>query len=501
MINPPQRPTASSPYVSCLYYDWGVAKPNGFSLNSSRGYGYRNCTDWVAFRVNQASEGKISVSVGLGNAKDWYANSPTGQQALTPKAGDIAVSTTGTYGHVAFVEWVSPDGSSMIISEYNHDEDGHGDQRQVAVSGSEFTKFIDLGVHLSWAEDQPKTNPYAPENITVMPNVNGALSVFVANEAGLMAYKDQSYPGEDLKTKAWGSITEHLMGQPDIVAYPNGAMTVFGHGADARLHMAWQTGPGTAWSGDISPWDMSLRGDPSAVLNYTGGVSVFVPDSNGNMREIDQIGQGNDMGTAPVHNLGGNLQGKPAVMNIDGKVVLFAHGADGNLYTDFQSAVGGSWSGWESIGGEGILGDPKTIVNRLGGLTVLAIGADGTIVGIDQTYKGESMNKPFYTLSKPAGVNFAGTPAITQTQNGEQMVFAVASTGTLYHKAQVQANQYNWTDFFNLNGNLIGVPTVTRNSAGGASIFGRNPDGTVITLDQPGYGAAFNTQWVGLNKP
>jgi len=107
---------------------------------------------------------------------------------------------------------------------------------------SEFTKFIDLGVHLSWAEDQPKTNPYAPENITVMPNVNGALSVFVANEAGLMAYKDQSYPGEDLKTKAWGSITEHLMGQPDIVAYPNGAMTVFGHGADARERLRGDEG-------------------------------------------------------------------------------------------------------------------------------------------------------------------------------------------------------------------------------------------------------------------
>jgi hypothetical protein len=329
----------------------------------------------------------------------------------------------------------------------------------------------------------------------------GGLSVFAANSGNTLSYKDQSYAGEDLKAKPWGTLPDHIKGQPEVVQYPGGAMSVFSHGDNEHLYHAWQTGPGTAWSGDISPWNVSLRGEPSAAFNYTGGVSVFFPDSNGEMREIDQIGQGGDLGTAAVHNLGGNLQGKPVVMNVDGALALFAHGANGLLYTKYQSVQGGSWSGWEALGGQGIKGDPRVIINRLGGITLLAIGQGVDIVGIDQAYKGESMNKPFYSLAKPAGIDFGGTPAVIQTTNGEQMVFATSTGGRLYHKAQVQANQYNWTDFFHLGGNLIGAPTVVKNSAGGVSVFGRNPDGTVITVDQPGYGAAFNVDWVGIGKP
>lgn len=149
-ISPAQNPTAASPYVSCRYYDWGVpTSGGGFRLYSGRGYGYRNCTDWAAFRVNEASGGTISVPSNLGNAKDWYSNSPASEQSLTPKAGDVAVSTNGTYGHVAFVESVSADGQNMTISEYNYDMDGHGDQRTISTSNSEFSEFINYGIQVS----------------------------------------------------------------------------------------------------------------------------------------------------------------------------------------------------------------------------------------------------------------------------------------------------------------------------------------------------------------
>ena len=128
VISPPQTPTAESPYVSCLYYNWGVPTASGgFSLNSSRGYGYRNCTDWVAWRISELSSGSISVPKGLGNAKDWPKGFPSSDLSTTPAAGDIAVSTSGNYGHVAVVESVSSDGTSMDVSEYNHDENGDPD--------------------------------------------------------------------------------------------------------------------------------------------------------------------------------------------------------------------------------------------------------------------------------------------------------------------------------------------------------------------------------------
>jgi surface antigen len=504
-------------------YDWYVDKNGDGHLTGngcgeagassecfdSWGYEYRNCTSFVAWKLSTLGV-DASKFQGLRNGGQWYDNSPSSARKSTPTAGMAAVRPTSQsdpFGHVAFVESVNNDGT-ITVAEYNHDAQGHGDHRTATAASMGFTEFVDFGVDPNAVqpgsgESTPSTNPYGPKNVTVVPNLLGGLSVFTASDAGLMGYKDQSYPGEDLNARPWGSITEHLIGQPEIVQYPNGALAVFGHGDTSAHHLyhAWQTGPGTAWSGDISPWNVSLRGEPSAVFNYTGGVSVFFPDSNGEMREIDQIGQGGDLGSAPVHNLGGNLQGKPAVMNINGALALFAHGADGQLEIDFQSVQGGSWSGWQNIGGQHIKGDPKAFLNRLGGMSVIAIGDGGDIVGIDQTYPGESMNKPFYSLAKPAGVDFTGTPGVIQTQYGEQMVFATSTSGILYHKAQVSSNSYNWTDFFLLGGNFIGGPTVARNSVGGVSVFGRNPDGTVITLDQPGYGASFSTTWIGIGKP
>lgn len=520
-------PDADAALRDAATYTWWKDENGNSSFNtgediSSRGYAYRNCTDWAAFRASQVAG---SVPWGLGNAKNWDNAAPSGWIVdTTPEPGDIAQSEAGTYGHVGTVEGIYKNEAGAIakidVSEYNkagtgvytilpYYPDANGIFWRDGAHTKKWDHFLDLngtgkginGEDLNGGGGTTTTlNAYGPKAVTVTPNVLGGLSVFTAADSGLMAYKDQAYAGQDLATKSWGTITEHTIGQPEVVTTPSGAMAVFAHGANDHLYHAWQTSAGSAWSGDISPWNVSLRGDPVATFNYTGGMSVFFPDSNGNMREIDQIGSGGDMGSAPVNNLGGNLQGKPSVMNIDGKLVLFAHGADGGLYTDYQSAVGGTWSGWELLGGQDIQGDPAVVINRLGGMTVTAVGESGELVGIDQTYKGESMNKPFYSLGKPSGVNLAGTPAVLQTTNGEEMVFAESTDGAVYHKAQVQSNSYNWSGYYPLGGDLTSKPTVVRNSAGGASIFGRAENGDVVTLDQPSYGASFNANWIDLGK-
>lgn len=105
---------------SCYNYDWAV---NGQIYNwSTGGWGYRNCTDWVAFR----SGGRVpSASLmhaygGGGHAKYWDdAGSSMGKPTdSSPSAGDTAVSNAGGYGHVMYVEEVHGDGS-IDISDYN----------------------------------------------------------------------------------------------------------------------------------------------------------------------------------------------------------------------------------------------------------------------------------------------------------------------------------------------------------------------------------------------
>lgn len=80
---------------------------------------------WYALGRYKQLGGKQNLS-GLGDAKDWCANAKKKGLTVgsTPKVGAVACwnakSSGGfTDGHVAVVEWVSPDGSWCRVSQYN----------------------------------------------------------------------------------------------------------------------------------------------------------------------------------------------------------------------------------------------------------------------------------------------------------------------------------------------------------------------------------------------
>lgn len=116
----------------CPNYDWAV---NGSIWNyQTGGYGYRNCTDWVAYRI--LSTGRY-ISPGLGNAKDWDDRMPSDNK---PRAGDAAVSNAGYYGHVMYVEAVNGDGT-ITISDYNRAGTGKYSTSTISPSGLSFIHF------------------------------------------------------------------------------------------------------------------------------------------------------------------------------------------------------------------------------------------------------------------------------------------------------------------------------------------------------------------------
>lgn len=104
---------------ACYNYDWYF---NGGPWDVW-GYGYRNCTSWVAYKL--AADGKTGFTY-LGNAAQWPGGAAArgfgvdyGQGA---RAGDAAVNPNGYYGHVMYVEAVN--GSQVIVSDYNRLGDG-----------------------------------------------------------------------------------------------------------------------------------------------------------------------------------------------------------------------------------------------------------------------------------------------------------------------------------------------------------------------------------------
>lgn len=123
-------------------YDWGVYVNGVFQPYRGGGYEYRNCTDYV--RWKEGTYG-INVPTNLHNAKDWYDNVPSAERSTTPAAGEVAVNTSGGFGHVAFIESVNA-GGTITVSEYNHNMDGHGDYRTGTPSALGFTEYVDFGL-------------------------------------------------------------------------------------------------------------------------------------------------------------------------------------------------------------------------------------------------------------------------------------------------------------------------------------------------------------------
>lgn len=148
-------PCEHAPYNvtgACANYDWGPTHTEKYddpSENSIRGYGYRNCTDYVAWKESTIG---VTVPTGWGNGGNFYTSAPASERSSTPAVGDAAVepvSSAHPWGHVAFVEAVNGDGT-MTVSEYNYDGKGDGDTRtNVNIASSEFTEFVDFGVHSS----------------------------------------------------------------------------------------------------------------------------------------------------------------------------------------------------------------------------------------------------------------------------------------------------------------------------------------------------------------
>ncbi len=153
-------PCIHSPYKTsgsgywCKNYDWGTKRNKTSSTNTSRGYGYRNCTDYVAWKLQSlyVPSGKW---MGLGHGGQWweFASGKGVTVNGSPSVGSAAVKPAtykkkdgkkviASYGHVAYVRAVDAQGR-ITVEEYNAKQDGTGGTRGPAKpSELGFTKFV-----------------------------------------------------------------------------------------------------------------------------------------------------------------------------------------------------------------------------------------------------------------------------------------------------------------------------------------------------------------------
>lgn len=112
------------------------------SVIDSWGMYNRECVSYTAFRV-AASGRNMPYWGGYGNANQWDDNAraagiPTDSN---PRAGDVAISNSGFYGHAMYVESVNGDGT-INISQYNAALDGRYSTRSgMSPAGLVFIHF------------------------------------------------------------------------------------------------------------------------------------------------------------------------------------------------------------------------------------------------------------------------------------------------------------------------------------------------------------------------
>jgi len=85
------------------------------------GYCTRQCVSYAAWAVKASGR---QPPMYYGNARDWVAAAYSRGVSVsrTPQSGDVAISTSGYWGHAMYVESVS--GSNFTTSEYNTYLDG-----------------------------------------------------------------------------------------------------------------------------------------------------------------------------------------------------------------------------------------------------------------------------------------------------------------------------------------------------------------------------------------
>ncbi|WP_141212375.1 CHAP domain-containing protein [Enemella evansiae] len=116
-------PLVPGSYPDANAYACGSLWCKNGSVYSERGFAYRNCTDFAAWKRGMVWS-EIAPRSGDGNARGWRQGWVERGRTVssTPKVGAIAwwaaSSTSSGYGHTAIVTAVNPDGTASV-EEYN----------------------------------------------------------------------------------------------------------------------------------------------------------------------------------------------------------------------------------------------------------------------------------------------------------------------------------------------------------------------------------------------
>lgn len=266
---------------------WTDSSSNGYS---GYGYAYRNCTDYVAWKLQSLGVADTKTR-GLGNGNEW-ASRAAGRSGVTvdstPAYGAAAVQTSGTYGHVAFVQSVNTDGT-ITVSEYNHGWplDGNYGTRTGTASALGFVSFVHFGISASTGLSSSITGDNKADLIWYEAwSNNGQAKVIGTNSSGNgAAFSNAWFSGYAAPT--WAGLGDfNGDGKTDLAWYEswnNGTLKVlFSNGSGFSSSVTWFSGFSAPKWADVGDFTGDGKDDIAWYEDWNNGGTLKVIPTNAN---------------------------------------------------------------------------------------------------------------------------------------------------------------------------------------------------------------------------
>ena len=376
------------------------------------GYSFRNCTSYVAQKVNQVFGKSVSR---WGNAASWASSAQSLGYSLdsvnAPQAGDIAVWGTevgGGLGHVAYV--ASVNGNVATFDEYNVAETGAYTNSYTSANhpGGKTTPdwYIHVGtipggptgnnrLHLAalgtdakvYELDQVSAGVWSPNWTTIPAQV--ASTSMTATPDGLLHIAAVGTDGEiyvdnQLTNGAWGSWNQvpAQVTQVSIAATPEGKLHLAAVGTDSKVYELDQVNTGGPWSPN---WNVISANVVSVSMTATpqdGKLHIAARGGDANIYITDQ--QPSNGAWGPWNQVPAQVTQVSIAATPEGKLHLAAVGTDSKVYELDQVNTGGPWSpNWNVISAN-VVSVSMTATPQDGKLHIAARGGDANIYITDQ---------------------------------------------------------------------------------------------------------------------
>lgn len=253
---PAKAGTDDYPYKTAAWCDPGLWCISG-RWYSDWGFAYRNCTDFVAHRMNAANGVNFYNSMGggkWGNANTWDDNARALGYRVdnTPARGAIAQTDAGTYGHVAWVDSVNSNGT-VTIEEYNYAYTGTFNRRTVPASSFRYIHVKDIPTSVLNASSISWSAPnwwYAGEEITATFTVTNPTAQPLQASIIILAARDSA-----------GRNRDQSCGQGTTIQ-PGGSHR-------CSIKMRWEQGTYQYWLDWMSPDGTWHQGQLSGSSTFT----------------------------------------------------------------------------------------------------------------------------------------------------------------------------------------------------------------------------------------